>query len=188
MSLTISDAKALLQSVFHGDFRALTAFLRALVDGDYNGIGITATAAQLNAAAAGTRGVVSVTDAATYTVLAADSGKTHILPDLTASCTLTLPAAAAGLEYNFIGKAVAADAQNWVFTSPAPFLKGGVVWADLNAGAASDEIGAVYPNGSSHVTLTVVTPAGGTYVSLVCDGTNWIVNGNVVSDTTPSFA
>ena len=150
--------------------------------------GVTATAAEINARAAAASRFVAVTDAASYSVLAADSGKIHLMPDFTASCTLTFPTAATGLEYKFISKAVAADAQNWVFTSPAPFLKGGVVWADLNAGAASDEIGAVYPNGSSHVTLTVTTPAGGTELYFIYDGTNWIVNGTVVSDSTPAFS
>ena len=42
-------------------------------------------------------GIVNVPDAATYTVLAADSGKVHIMPDLTASCTITLPTEKAGL-------------------------------------------------------------------------------------------
>ena len=37
-------------------------------------------------------GLVKVPDAATYTVLAADSGKIHSMPDLTADCTITLPA------------------------------------------------------------------------------------------------
>ena len=80
----------------------------------------TATSAQIAAQSP----IVNVTDAATYTVLAANSGKTHVMPNFTASCTLTLPTAASGLEYVFISKAVAADAQNWVFDtgSAAAFL------------------------------------------------------------------
>lgn len=154
------------------------------------GTDVSATAAQLNAAAAGTRGVVSVTDAASYTVLAADSGKPHILPNFTASCTLTLPTVAAGLDFEFVGKAVAADAQNWVFTAPAgAFLLGGVSFVDNDAGAGADEMHAgVYPNGSSHLTLTVVTPAAGCYVRFICDGTTYIVNGWVNSATVPAFS
>ena len=41
-------------------------------------------------------GLVKVPDAATYTVLAADSGKIHSMPDLTADCTITLPAEEVG--------------------------------------------------------------------------------------------
>lgn len=131
---------------------------------------------------------VAVPDAATYTVLAADSGKTHILPNLTANCTITLPTAAAGLEYAFIGKAVAADAQNWIFAAGAAYL-GGLTFVDNDAGAASDEMHAgVYPNGSSNDNMTIVTPAAGTNIMLFCDGTNWIVNGFVNSATVPTFA
>lgn len=130
---------------------------------------------------------VTVADAATYTVLAADSGKTHILPNFTATCTLTLPTAAAGLEYTFIGKAVAADAQNWVFAAGVPYL-GGLTFVDNDAGAAGDEMHAgVYPNGSSNDNMTIVTPAAGTFISVFCDGTNWIVNGFVNSATVPTF-
>lgn len=154
------------------------------------GFGVTATAAQINAAAAPASRIVSVADATPYTVLAADSGKIHVLPDFTSSTTLNLPAAAAGLEYTFIGKGVAADAQNWVFTAASgAFLLGGVAFADNDAGAGADEIHAgLYPNGSSHLTLTVVTPAAGTYIYFISNGTGWIVNGWVNSATVPAFS
>lgn len=148
---------------------------------------LTATAAQINAAAAPASRFVSVPDAASYTILAADSGKTHILPDFTSTCTLTFPAASAGLEYTFIGGGSAADAQNWVFTAPAgAFLRGGVMHADLDSGTGADEIVAVYANGSSHLTLTVTTPAGGTSLYFICDGTKWVMNGTVNSNTAPA--
>lgn len=154
-------------------------------------LGITATAAEINAAAdAGSR-FVNVTDAATYAVLAADSGKIHIMPNFTASCTLTLPTAAAGLEYIFIGKAVAADAQDWIIKSPSAtnYFIGGVSFADTDAGAGADEIHAgVWSNGSSNDFLTVVTPGAGTRIHVICDGTNWIVNGQVFSATVPAFS
>jgi hypothetical protein len=154
-------------------------------------LGITATAAEINARAAAASRFVNVTDAATYTVLAADSGKTHIMPDFTASCTLTLPTASAGLEYTFIGKAVAADAQNWIIKSPSAtnYFIGGVSFADTDAGAGADEIHAgVWSNGSSNDFLTVVTPGAGTRIHVICDGTNWIVNGQVFSATVPAFS
>ena len=154
-------------------------------------MGVTATAAEINAAAdAGSR-YVNVTDAATYSVLAADSGKVHIIPNLTASCTLTLPTAAAGLEYKFIGKAVAADAQDWIIKSPSAtnYFLGGVSFADTDAGAGADEIHAgIWSNGSTNDFLTVVTPGAGTMIYVICDGTNWIVNGQVFSATVPAFS
>lgn len=145
----------------------------------------------VNAAAdAGSR-FVNVTDAATYAVLAADSGKIHIMPNFTASCTLTLPTAASGLEYVFIGKAVAADAQDWIIKSPSAtnYFLGGVSFADTDAGAGADEIHAgVWSNGSTNDFLTVVTPGAGTRIHVICDGTNWIVNGQVFSATVPAFS
>jgi hypothetical protein len=154
-------------------------------------MGITATAAEINARSASASRYVNVTDAATYAVLAADSGKIHILPDFTASCTATLPTAAAGLEYIFISKAVAADAQDFILKSPSAtnYFIGGVSFADTDAGAGADEIHAgVWSNGSSNDFLTVVTPGAGTRIHVICDGTNWIVNGQVFSATVPAFS
>lgn len=154
-------------------------------------MGITASAAEINARAAAASRYVNVTDAATYAVLAADSGKIHIMPNFTASCTLTLPTAAAGLEYTFIGKAVAADAQDWIIKSPSAtnYFLGGVSFADTDAGAGADEIHAgIWSNGSSNDFLTVVTPGAGTRIHVICDGTNWIVNGQVFSATVPAFS
>jgi hypothetical protein len=154
-------------------------------------MGITASAAEINARSAAASRLVNVTDAATYTVLAADSGKIHIMPNFTSSCTLTLPTAAAGLEYTFIGKAVAADAQNWIIKSPSAtnYFIGGVSFADTDAGAGADEIHAgIWSNGSTNDFLTVVTPGAGTYIYVICDGTNWIVNGQVSSATVPAFS
>ena len=154
-------------------------------------MGITASAAEINARSAAASRYVNVTDAATYSVLAADSGKIHIMPNFTASCTLTLPTAAAGLEYIFIGKAVAADAQDWIIKSPSAtnYFIGGVSFADTDAGAGADEIHAgVWSNGSTNDFLTVVTPGAGTRIHVICDGTNWIVNGQVFSATVPAFS
>lgn len=156
-----------------------------------SGTAITATAAEINAAAdAGSR-FVNVTDAASYTVLAANSGKIHIMPNFTATCTIALPAVAAGLEYTFISKAIAIDAQDWKIQSASAtnFFLGGVAFCDTDAGAGADEISAgVFSNGTSNDFLNVVTPGGGTRIHIICDGTNWIVNGIVFSATTPAFA
>lgn len=154
-------------------------------------LGVTATAAEINASAAAASRIVNVTDAASYSVLAADSGKIHIVPDLTATCTMSLPAVSAGLEYTFISKAVAADAQDWKIKSASAtnFFLGGVSFADTDAGSGADEIHAgIWSNGSSNDFLNIVTPGAGTRIHVVCDGTNWIVNGSVFSATVPAFA
>lgn len=192
MALSIANARQFARLVSRGDFRAASKIFDAMITGDFLPETITATAAQINASAAGTRGCVEIADAATYTALAVNSGRDHVFPDLTASCTVTLPAVAVGLQFPFQGQGVAADAQNWVFTAAAgEFLRGGVSFTDNDAGAGADEQHAgVYPNGSSHITLTVVTPAAGTWVTFTANaaGTRWIINGWVNSATVPTVA
>jgi len=148
---------------------------------------------RLNVAAGGSilgPGPVLVPDASTYTVLATDSGRKHVLPNLTASCTLSLPAAAAGLEYEFLFGGVAADAQNWVIDtgSDTNFYLGGVVHLDKDANSAGDEVVTKAGDGNSNSKLTIVTPDVGTLVKMICDGTNWYLSGFVASATVPSFA
>lgn len=132
--------------------------------------------------------VVNIPDAATYTVLAENSGKVHFFPDFTASCTATLPAAAEGLRYRFVYKGAAADAQNFLIdTGPTTnFYIGGVLW--LDADDVDNNVAAVFSDGTDDDLLTIVTPSGGTVVELYCDGTNWFfVSGIVVSASTPTF-
>ncbi len=133
---------------------------------------------------------VLVTNATTYTVLAANSGRVHILPDFSSTCTLTLPTAAAGLVYEFWYGGAAADAQNAVIASASAsnYYKGGVVHLDVDSGTGADEIVTVFSNGSSNAKITLTTPAAGTVVKLVCDGTYWYLNGTVASATAPAIA
>lgn len=154
------------------------------------GTQITASAAEINAAADVSARLVSLTDTTAYTVLAANSGKVHAIPGLTDNLTLTLPAAAAGLEYTFVYSGVAADDKNWVIdaTSNDNFFLGGVVHLDTDAASAGDEVVPVAGNGSSNSKLTVAVPDVGTEIRLICDGTNWILSGRAVSATAPTFA
>lgn len=131
---------------------------------------------------------VFVADATPYTVLAANSGKLHVILEQASNITLNLPVIAAGLSYKFVMGGVATEAQNWAIVATTPsFYNGGVLWGDLNAGSASDELGVVYGNGTSHLTLTVTTPAAGTEIEIYSDGTEWLVHATVVSDSTPAF-
>lgn len=125
--------------------------------------------------------MVAVPDAATYTVLAANSGKIHIMPDLTADCVLSLPTAAAGLYYEFWYGGVAADAQDWQFDtgSDTNFYLGGFVELDTSGNTVVLEA----PDGDSNSIVNIFTPAPGTLVKMYCDGTNWYLNGTVHSDT-----
>lgn len=135
-------------------------------------------------------GIVTVTDAATYTVLAANTGKPHVIPDLSQDITISLPAEAAGLDFEFIYAGVAADASDWAIDSGSNtnFFLGGVVHLDADAGSGGDEVVPVAPDGNSNSILNVLVPDVGTSVRLICDGTNWIVNGRVVGATAPTFA
>jgi hypothetical protein len=134
--------------------------------------------------------IVAVSDAGSITVNASDSGQVHIVPDLTADATFTLPAVAANLSYTFIYKGTAADAQDWIFDtgSDTNFYLGGVVQHDPDD--AGDDTVVYYPDGDSNSILNVFTPEAGTKITLYCDGTNWTINGTVISatDTGVSYA
>ena len=61
------------------------------------------------------KGVVAVQDAAAVTLSKDNSGKIHIMPNLTADCTITMPSEEDGLYYEFWYGGTAADAQDWTF-------------------------------------------------------------------------
>lgn len=141
------------------------------------------------------RSPILIPDKAAYTCLAINSGKVHIFQDLTANCTVDLPAADNGLEYEFWYGGVAADAQNWIIRSAAAanFFRGGVVHADLDAGSGADELIPVFPNGTTNAKITVVTPQGGNSLRFVCGigpagVLSWFISGIVASNTVPAFA
>src|SRR5688500_4337898 len=112
MALTLASMRAAIQQARNGSLKDLYDALTSLLAGDnpyIGGVAITATAAEINAAAAGSRGVVTIADATPYTVLAANSGKTHIIAEQTANITINLPVIAAGLEYKFVMGGVATE-------------------------------------------------------------------------------
>lgn len=129
---------------------------------------------------------VSVPDATTYTVLADNSGICHYLPDLTATCTLTLPTPKAGLWFDFAYSGVAADAANWVITSGSNtnYFDGGLTFIDHD----TDVVAPIAGNGSSNSKLTVITPTVGTRFRVESrNGTLWTLSGHVNSATIPTF-
>jgi hypothetical protein len=154
------------------------------------GTEITATAAEINLAAdISARGPVAIADGATYTFLAANSGLVHVVPNLTATCVFSFPTASAGLTFEVWYGGAAADAQDWNFVLSSGFFIGGVSFLDTDAGAGADEVHlGVYSNGSSNDNFDVVTPAAGTRLRFLCNGTNWYVNGVVCSATVPTMA
>ena len=133
---------------------------------------------------------VAVPDATTYTVLAKNSGKVHVMPDLTASCTITLPVVENGLRFDFMYAGAADDAHDWAIVTAVAgtdFFKGGVTQLDP-AEATLSEVTPVYSTITTDDTLTVVKPNAGTTVTLICDGTFWLLTGLIVSDTIPTIA
>lgn len=167
----------------------LERLLRAMKEGDFLPDPITATAAEINAAADVSGRLVSVTDADTA-ILAANSGKPHLVANVSADRTFTLPTPASGLEFEFIANAIVADGHDWIFTtgSDTNYFTGGIVHMDTDADAAGDEIVPVRPDGNSNSKLQINLPDVGTRVKFICDGTLWNVSGFAVSATAPAFA
>lgn len=131
---------------------------------------------------------ILIPDATTYTVLARNTGMLHYFPDLTATCTATLPSPKAGMWFEFASSGVAADASNWVFDtgSNTNYFIGGLTH---NNTTADEEAGTISGDGNSNSKLTVVTPAPGTRIRIEStNGTLWALSGSAVSATIPSFA
>lgn len=148
-----------------------------------------ATAAEVNAAADVSARRVAVADA-NYQMLAANSGKPHLVANVSADRTFTFPAVADGLEFEFIAQVGAADGHDWIFTtgSNTNYFVGGVVHLDTDASTGAAEVVLVAPDLDSNSKLQINLPAGGTRLKFVCDGTLWTVAGFAVSATAPAFA
>lgn len=166
--------------------RNQTAYFAAL---NLNGTALNATAAELNAAADVSARVVSVTDADTA-ISASNSGRPHLVANVSADRTFTLPTAATGLDFEFIATVGAADGHDWIITtgSDTNFYLGAITHLDSDASTGAAEVVSVAPDGNSNSKLQVNLPAGGTRVRVICDGTNWVVSGQAVSTTAPAFA
>lgn len=148
--------------------------------------GLGATAIEITNKCDGSNSYVSTGTTAAYTVLVANTGKIHTMAAIGASQTITLPAAADGLNYKFIYIGGAEEAQNFVIASPAAaaYFRGGVMHSDIDG----DTVATVYSDGNSNDNFTMVTPGAGTVVEILCDGTVWYIWGVVCSDSVPTFA
>lgn len=133
--------------------------------------------------------VIAVGDA-DYTVLDINTGKPHIIANVSADRTITLPSPDDGLMYEFIADVAAADGHDWIFTtgSDTNYFTGGVLHADIDAGTAAAEAVIVGPDLNSNSKLQVNLPNPGTHLWFRCNGTTWNVTGVVVSATAPAFA
>jgi hypothetical protein len=127
-----------------------------------------------------------VTDAATYTVSAGDSGRTHIIVDLSQNTSIDLPAPAAGLYYEFWYCGGTEEAHDHTINTGnnTYYFIGGVTFHDDDDGS----VAAVSSDGNSNSKFTINDARDGTFVKVICDGTNWYITGSINSDTAPTFA
>jgi len=120
-----------------------------------------------------------------YSVLAVNSGKVHLVPNISADRIYTLPPNAAGLYYEFWSTLIAADGHDLqiVADNAADFSEGCLMWtdSDLTVGAVISA-----PDGTSDHTLNILLPAN-FYIKMYCDGTNWFITGTVFSSGTPTW-
>lgn len=193
MALTAATAKSLLPVIqAETGSPALALLLKEMIyDGNLTPFGVDATITEIDSVLDQSANWVDVTNATSYTVLAANSGKVHFLPDFTAACSLLLPAEAAGLSFEFVYVGGALDAHGFILNSESDtnYFVGGVLHMDTNAGAGTDELVAVYPDGNSNSKLTATSVGAGTRLSVKCrDGVLWTIEGRVVGATAPTFA
>jgi hypothetical protein len=148
-------------------------------------MGVTATAAEINQYCDESAKVVQLTDA-DYTVLAANSGKLHLIPNVSADRTITLPTPAAGLTFEFWAQLAAADGHDWIIDagSDTNYFVGGVIHADTDG----DAIVAIGGDLDSNSVMQVNLPDAGTWLKFVCDGTLWHHTGIVNSVTVPAYS
>ena len=130
-------------------------------------------------------GGTDVGDTTNYTVLAANAGSVHIIPDVTADSTYTMPAEVAGMYYKFVYAGGAADAQDWIIDTgnDTNYFVGGISQIDVT-GVGTNVVTQYYSDGNSNSKIGVLTPEAGTVLEMWCiDGTTWYVSGTVYSDT-----
>ena len=116
---------------------------------------------------------------------ATHSGRTLVVPALSANRTITLPAPVAGSHFKFIYGGAAEEAENLIILTPGNtnFFIGGVVHLDSNADNVS-----VYSNGSSNSSLTL-TDFGLFEINVLAkDSTNYYIWGYQEGADVPAFA
>ena len=130
-------------------------------------------------------GPVALGDEAKTLTNATHSGRTLVVPAITANRTITLPAPVAGSHFKFIYGGAAEEAENLIIITPgnSNYFIGGIVHADSNADNVS-----VYSDGNSNSTLTL-TDFGCFEVNILAkDSNNWLIWGYAEGVDPPAFA
>ncbi len=130
-------------------------------------------------------GPVALGDEAKTLTNATHSGRTLVVPAITANRTITLPAPVAGSHFKFIYGGAAEEAENLIIITPgnSNYFIGGIVHADSNADNVS-----VYSDGNSNSSLTL-TDFGCFEINILAkDSTNWLIWGFSQGADAPAFA
>lgn len=112
--------------------------------------------------------IVTLPAAANTTITAAQSGTTFVLPQATASNTITLPAAAAGLRYEFVVGATADGSHTQTISSPSANING-----QMYSIPGACVITAISAKTNIIVSATAANVKLGDRIVLISDGTNY---------------
>ena len=116
---------------------------------------------------------------------ATHSGRTLVVPAITANRTITLPSPVAGSHFKFIYGGAAEEAENLIFDTGADanYFIGGIVHIQSDADSSS-----VYSDGNSNSKLTL-TDFGCSEINILAkDSTNWLLWGWSEGADAPAFA
>ena len=129
-------------------------------------------------------GPVTLGDENKTLTTATHSGRTLVVPAITANRTITLPSPVAGAHFKFIYGGAAEEAENLIFDTGANanYFIGGVVHTDSNADNVT-----IYSDGNSNSKLTL-TDFGCSEINILAkDSTNWLVWGWSEGADPPAF-
>jgi len=130
-------------------------------------------------------GPVALGDEAKTLTNATHSGRTLVVPAITANRTITLPSPVAGAHFKFIYGGAAEEAENLIFDTGANanYFIGGIVHIQSDADSSS-----VYSDGNSNSKLTL-TDFGCSEINILAkDSTNWLLWGWSEGADAPAFA
>ena len=116
---------------------------------------------------------------------ATHSGRTLVIPAITANRTITLPSPIGGSHFKFVYGGAAEETENLIIVTPgnSNFFLGGVVHLDSDADNVS-----VYSDGNSNSSLTL-TDSGLFEINIVAkDSTNYYIWGYAEGADVPAFA
>jgi len=116
---------------------------------------------------------------------ATHSGRTLVIPAITANRTITLPSPIGGSYFKFVYGGAAEEAENLIIITPgnSNYFIGGIVHADSNADNVS-----VYSDGNSNSSLTL-TDFGVFEINILAkDTTNYYIWGYQEGADVPAFA